>query len=143
MFRELIILLEEFWWLGLISVALFILTLLLLPVVIVRLPSDYFAGPKPDGFISRQIPPVRILLLVLKNLTGLTMILMGILMLFLPGQGVLTILAGLSVMNFPGKRNLEIRLASNGNVMRGLNWIRKKGHKENFAKPVYTNGSPE
>ncbi|MBN2657152.1 MAG: hypothetical protein JXR86_08840 [Spirochaetales bacterium] len=123
---------RDFWWLGIVSLAAFFLTILILPVVIVRLPEDYFVRDRADGFISRQSRALRLLLLILKNLAGAFLLIMGIIMLFVPGQGILTILAGLSVMNFPGKRGIELRLASNRKVMGGLNWIREKGHRSHF-----------
>jgi len=123
---------REFWWMGAVSLGAFVLTILILPVVIIRLPEDYFVREKADGFISRQNPGLRLFLLILKNFAGLLFLLMGIVMLFVPGQGILTILAGLSIMNFPGKRRLEIELASKEKVMRGLNWIREKGHRRLF-----------
>lgn len=132
MISEILEIFREFWWLGIVSVAAFFLTLLILPIVIVRLPSDYFICAKADGFISRQGKGVRMALLFFKNLAGGFLLVMGIIMLFVPGQGILTILAGLSVMNFPGKRKLEVKLASNDKVMRSLNWIREKGRKEHF-----------
>lgn len=96
--------LSEFWWLGIFSIGTFFLTILILPLIIISLPEDYFAREKPDGFITRQNRGVRLTLLILKNMGGLILLIMGFLMLFVPGQGVLTILAGLSVMNFPGKK---------------------------------------
>jgi len=126
---------EEFWWLGIFSITTFFLTIMILPLVIVRLPADYFACEKADGFISRQSRGLRSTLLVLKNLAGIFLLSMGFLMLFVPGQGFLTILAGLSVMNFPGKRKLEIKLVSSDKIFKSLNWIRLKGKKELFQKP--------
>nr|WP_281389151.1 PGPGW domain-containing protein [Spirochaeta isovalerica] len=96
------------------------------------MPEDYFVGDRADGFINRQKRGFRFILLVLKNLAGAFLLIMGIIMLFVPGQGILTIIAGLSVMNFPGKRRIELRLASNKKVMKGLNWIRDKGHRNHF-----------
>jgi hypothetical protein len=47
-------------------------------------------------------------------------------MLALPGQGLLTIFLGLFVMNFPGKRALEVLFLRIPGVLRRLNWIRAK-----------------
>jgi len=135
MITDILNIIREFWWLGIFSIATFVLTILILPLVIIRLPSDYFVCEKADGFISLQRKGIRYLLLFLKNLAGSFLLLMGFLMLFMPGQGILTILAGLSVMNFPGKRKLEIRLVSNDKVMRSLNWIRRKASKAHFQNP--------
>lgn len=126
---------QEFWWLGFVSFAAFFLTLMILPLVIVRLPSDYFVCEKADGYISRQNPGFKLFLLILKNSAGVFLLIMGIIMLFVPGQGILTILAGLSVMNFPGKRKLEVRLAASDKVMKSLNWIRSRGHRDHFLNP--------
>ena len=132
MITEVLKIIEEFWWLGIFSIVTFALTIMILPLVIIRLPADYFSGEKADGFISRQSGGRRYFLLFVKNFGGALLLIMGILMLFMPGQGVLTIIAGLSIMNFPGKRKLEIKLLSNQKVLKGLNWIRKKGKKEPF-----------
>lgn len=136
MISQILEIMQEFWWLGIVSFAAFILTLLILPFVIVRLPSDYFVCEKADGFISRQSHGIRLFLLLIKNFAGIFLLIMGIIMLFVPGQGILTILAGFSVMNFPGKRKLEIRLATNDKVMKSLNWIRTRGHREHFLNPL-------
>ena len=135
MISDILNVVQEFWWLGIFSIATFALTILILPIVIVRLPSDYFICEKADGFISRQSIGLGYFLLFLKNLGGSFLLIMGFLMLFIPGQGILTILAGLSFMNFPGKRKLEIKLVSNVKVLRSLNWIRRNAGKEHFHKP--------
>ena len=51
--------------------------------------------------------PINLALAGAKNLLGATLVLAGLLMLFLPGQGVITLLAGLMIMNYPGKFVLE------------------------------------
>ena len=57
----------------------------------------------------------------------------GLAMLFLPGQGLLTVLIGVCVMDFPGKRGLLQRLVRGPKVQGALNWIRRKRGKEPFA----------
>jgi hypothetical protein len=51
-------------------------------------------------------------------------------MLFLPGQGILTMLIGISLMNFPGKHHLEAKLIGQPTVLSAINAMRKK-----FGKP--------
>ncbi len=136
MISEAIQIVKEFWWLGIFSMAAFPLTIIILPLIIIGLPTDYFVVEKADGFISRQKNWIRFCLLFLKNFAGLFLLVMGVLMLFMPGQGILTIFAGLSVMNFPGKRKLELKLALNHTVFKSLNWIRKKGKKESFISSI-------
>ena len=71
--------------------------------------------------------------LVLRNSLGLLLLLAGIAMLMLPGQGLLTMLIGLCLMDFPGKRRLLERVVQNPHVRRGLNWVRRKRGKAEFA----------
>ena len=117
------------------SVAGFILSLLLVARVIAVLPADYFTGHYPAGIIRSRYPaPVRILIFALKNLVGLILLLAGVLMLFLPGQGLLTILIGLIVMDFPGKRALEKSLARRPAVMKALNLLRRRAGRPPFSR---------
>ena len=93
-------------WVAGLSVATFVLGLVLAPAVFVRMPADYFV--RPPGQRSGQRPALRLLVLVVKNLLGGLLLVAGIAMLVLPGQGVLTILAALTLLRFPGKRRLQL-----------------------------------
>ena len=64
---------------------------------------------------------------------GLLLVAAGLAMLFLPGQGLLTVLIGVCVMDFPGKRGLLQRLVRGPKVQGALNWIRRKRGKEPFV----------
>lgn len=96
-------------WLAILGIGSLVLTALLLPVIIVALPADYFSsyGPRP---ITRG--PLGLLLRIGKNLLGVVFVLAGIAMLVLPGQGLLTILIGMLLLDLPGKRGLTRRLVS-------------------------------
>jgi hypothetical protein len=74
------------------SVAMFVATLVAIPMFLVRVPDDYFARPRTA--CSPWVRGVRAAL-------GLAIIALGAAMLVLPGQGVLTILVGLSVLDLP------------------------------------------
>jgi hypothetical protein len=109
---------------------LFFGTLLLIPWLLLRIPADYF---HPD---TRQLPlwadhhPIlRAILIVGKNLLGLVVFLMGVAMLFLPGQGLLTILIGLLLLDFPGKYQAERWFVQLGPVLKAVNWLRSKRSK--------------
>lgn len=110
-------------WLAAFSILTFIGSLLVIPVLLVRIPVDYFvveAGRLP------QISLMALLGRVLKNILGLILLGAGILMLFLPGQGLLTIVIALSLLDFPGKRGLELRLIRQPRVYKAINWLRHK-----------------
>ena len=50
-------------------------------------------------------------------------------MIVLPGQGFLTIITGLLLVNYPGKFKLEQKIVSIPSVFKALNWIRIKANK--------------
>jgi hypothetical protein len=68
-------------------------------------------------------------LLLGKNLLALTLIAGGIAMLLLPGQGLLTILIGVMLLDFPGKYPLERRIVQQPKVLQTINWLRAKGNR--------------
>jgi Putative transmembrane protein (PGPGW) len=117
---------ETLFWIGGLSIAMFIGSLILLPVVLVRLREDYFM-PRGKAELPRRWPPaVRWAVLILKNMLGVVMVLAGIAMFVLPGQGVLTIIVGLVLLDFPGKRALELRLVLLPRVLRSINSVRAR-----------------
>lgn len=117
-------------WASAISLVALVGTLLALPWAVTRLPADYFVRERRRSW--RDATPyasINIILIVLKNSLGLLLALLGVVMLFTPGQGLLTLLAGLALMNFPGKFRLERKIALSTGVLRGINWMReRRGH---------------
>jgi len=114
------------WSLAVISGLVFLISLFLVPVIVARLPRDYFLQERPPGKLADQHPVIRWLLLIGKNLLGVLLVLGGIAMLAAPGQGVLTLLIGFMLLNFPGKRNVERWILRQAAVEHVLNWIRRK-----------------
>ncbi|MGB1310344.1 MAG: PGPGW domain-containing protein [Leucothrix sp.] len=114
---------------GFVSIATFVLSLLIIPVIIVRIPEDYFTLRKRDSHWQGRSPVFRACMAVLKNVLGLVLLVMGILMLVLPGQGLLTMLFGIALLDFPGKYALERRMIAYPKVLNSINWIRKKANK--------------
>jgi hypothetical protein len=84
-----------------------------------------------------QTPLLVLPMLILKNILGVLFVLLGIVMIFTPGQGLLTIFAGLLLMNFPGKRRLELAIVSRPAIAKAIQWIRKKAGKENLQLPKH------
>ena len=78
---------------GVVSVVMLVGSLILLPVLVVRMRADYLisGGRAADSFAGRH-PVLRWTLLILKNLLGLILLVLGLAMLLGPGQGVLTVL---------------------------------------------------
>jgi hypothetical protein len=122
--------------LWILSVVSFFGTLLAMPMMVVRMPEDYFLYDRAHlREYRRQHPVFRLFSVVLKNILGVVFILAGIIMLFLPGQGVLTILIGITLVSFPRKRSLELRLVRKPSVLRALNWMRARAHKPPLMLP--------
>jgi hypothetical protein len=131
------------WWLGALSVVTFVGTLVALPLVVARLPADYFTQtPRP---VRRRHAPStgsRVLWRLGKNLLGILIVLVGVAMLLLPGQGILTILIGLMLLDFPGKQRLERRLVQQPSVRRVINWMRAKSHQPALELPTAETPAP-
>lgn len=118
---------EGLGWLAAFSALTFVGSLLVIPLVAARIPADYFCADRRGKTPwRRRRPGLRMIVLILKNVLGLVLFLAGVLMLFLPGQGLLTIFLGIMLMDFPGKYRLERYIISRGPVLRGINWLRKR-----------------
>lgn len=119
--------------LGVLSLLTFFGSLLAVPWLINRMPSDYFQRHWRQLAAKQREHPARALaLLIGRNMLGLALVAAGVAMLFLPGQGVLTILIGVCVMNFPGKQRLLQQVVKKKRVQRTLNWVRRKGGRPPF-----------
>ena len=69
---------------------------------------------------------------ITRNAVGIILVAAGILMLVLPGQGIVTILIGLALTSFPGKQAIERRIVKRREVGKTLNQIRKWAGQEPF-----------
>ena len=118
---------EWLWGLGVFSLVCFGLSLLALPWLVGRIPADYFSHRRREP-VDESHPVLRLALVVARNVFGLILVVGGIAMLVLPGQGLLTLFAGLLVMRFPGKYALERRIVRIPAVLSALNWLRARGN---------------
>lgn len=121
-------------WLPLLvslSIAMLLVSFLLLPAICILLPADYFVTQK--RLITQPLP--RTLWWAVRNVLALIMLILGVLMLFLPGQGLLTLLAALLIADFPGKRKLEIHLVKRPAIYKSINWVRRKANKPLLLHP--------
>jgi hypothetical protein len=124
------------WWQvlagALISVVTFVASIAVVTVVLVKLPSNYFHSSHEREFLVDRHRALRWAGIVAKNLFGLVLVFFGVVMSLpgVPGQGVLTILLGIMLLDFPGKRDLETKLVGRPKVFRTINRLR-----ERFGKP--------
>lgn len=122
-------------WIVASSILTIILSMALIPFLIARIPEDYFSRPEHPIRHWKEFTVLHLTLLVFRNMLGLVFLFAGFLMLFLPGQGILTLVAGLALMVFPGKRKLEIWLIKKKGVFNALNWVREKFNKAPLIRP--------
>lgn len=123
------------WSGALIAVAFvitFTLSLALVGVLLVRLPATYFLDRHQRELWIDQHPAVRWSGIILKNALGAGLIVLGCVLSLpgVPGQGLLTILLGVMLLDFPGKRSLERRLVGMPHVLNRVNRLRTR-----FGKP--------
>lgn len=118
-----------------LSVLLFFLALFGLPLIIIAIPANYFVRPKKHRLDRYGHPVITAILLVAKNLLGVVFIIIGFVLLFMPGQGLLTIFAGIMLLNFPGKRRLELAIICRPSIRRAIVWIRARAKKPPLLVP--------
>jgi hypothetical protein len=103
-----------------------------------RLPADYLLHG--SGGAQPASSPASLLL---RNLLGGVLLLLGVLMLILPGQGLLTIIAALAVMSFRSKRRLEQRLLARPHVLALINRLRRRSGHPALLAPSAPQEAPE
>jgi hypothetical protein len=121
---------QEIWALGIASAAMLVVSAMLIPYLIVRLPADFYAESNHRRRLFQDRPILRGIFLAVKNALGGFLLAAGILMLVLPGQGILTILAALALLNFPGKRKLEMAILHRPTILKSINWLRRRARRE-------------
>ncbi len=115
----------------------FIAGLFLLPALIVRIPFDYFVREHPPRLpFERHHPLLRAVLLATKNLLGAALAIAGLVMILTPGPGFICVLAGITLMDLPGKRALERRLISLPRVLWMINRLRERRGRPPLFPPV-------
>ena len=116
----------------LVFVGTFLLNLGIVSVILVKLPRDHFKRDKSKG-VTGSNATVRVLKVIGKNVAGWLLIALGIVLSLpgIPGQGLLTVLLGLMLVDFPGKHHLEQKLLSRPAIINSINGLRGR-----FGKPA-------
>jgi hypothetical protein len=115
-----------------IALGAFLLSVAAGMIVMLGLPSDYFVRSQARPESPRRHPALRIVLVGAKNLLGGVLLLLGLVMAvpLVPGPGLLFILLGIGLLDFPGKRLLERRLLRFPRVLASVNALRSR-----FGRP--------
>jgi|SRR6185503_953002 len=98
-------------WIALIgvSVATLVISVGISGWMLLRIPPDYFKGEKRKASKKRPL-----WMKILKNAGGVLLIAVGLVLSVpgVPGQGLLMVLAGLMLLDLPGKYKLERKILS-------------------------------
>jgi hypothetical protein len=130
------------WWGLSISVGLAVASLAIAVFVIVGWSPDRFRRGAPS-FLATHPPVLRLIGRVGKNLAGVVLVLLGAIMALpgVPGQGILTMIIGLTLLDFPGKLALERRLVSRPFVLRQLSALRRRFRRPPLALDAPATGA--
>lgn len=113
----------------LVSVVSLLVGLVMLPVAVVRIDADHFVRePGEERWRSRSTRERA--WAIVRTVVGGILVLAGVVLLLIPGQGVLTIVAGLLVAEYPGKYRVERAIVRRPAVLLALNRIRCRFGRE-------------
>lgn len=99
-------------------------TLASISMLLISLPADYFTREKRVSRIKNPIS--RLFLRLLRNVCGAVFLIAGFIMLFAPGPGILSLLVGVILCDFPGKRRVERKIIGRPVVLSMTNRIRAR-----------------
>jgi hypothetical protein len=127
---------EFSWQYALVALGVFVVSLatsvLVLGALLVRLPATYFLDRHNRDLGANHPPFIRWTGILLKNVAGMGLVLFGLLLSVpgIPGQGLLTILLGLILLDLPGKRRLERWILRRPGIHARVNRLRHR-----FGRP--------
>ena len=100
-------------------------------IVMIKIPANYFSSHYVQDFLPGSPWIVRWGAVVAKNVFGIFLVGLGIILSLpgVPGQGILTILLGLIMLDIPGKRPLEAWIIKRPTVLSAVNNFRARYKK--------------
>jgi hypothetical protein len=110
----------------LVAMLVSVVTLLALLTIFVLLPPDHFLHTRPTRSVARR---------VITNALGVVLVLGGVALLVLPGPGIVAIVLGISLTDFPGKRWLERRVLCRPRVLAPINGLRRRVGRRPLLAP--------
>jgi hypothetical protein len=108
------------------SVVMFVASIVAIPIVVRRLSPDHFVRPPPKHSLRTK---------VMLNASGALLIALGIAMLVLPGQGIIAILFGMSMMDVRIKHRVLRRLLTQSKIQEAVQQLRSKAGKPPLVIP--------
>jgi archaellum biogenesis protein FlaJ (TadC family) len=121
-------------WFALISFTVFIASLFIVPALLIRIPADYFCHHNRHTTDNKH-PLIKLVISIAKNILGSILVIVGFLMMFIPGPGLLTFFIGMMIMNYPGKYTLERWLIIKLRGLSAINWYRNRHDQPPLLMP--------
>jgi hypothetical protein len=122
------------WALG-IWAATTALSLALVAAVVASLPINFFEGV--PGPARRPLTTSGLLRRIARNTAGVVLVAVGVLLSIpgVPGQGLVTVVAGLILLDFPGRHRVACAFARRPSVLGAINRIRRALRRPPLAPP--------
>jgi uncharacterized membrane protein YbaN (DUF454 family) len=119
-------------WGLVLYVCAFLCSTVIVAWLVLRLPATYFCDTYPRDVQDNRHPGLRWAGVLLKNLLGMLLVVLGGIMALpvIPGPGILILVLGVMLLNFPGKRRFEQWLVRRATVLNALNRLRQR-----YGKP--------
>jgi hypothetical protein len=115
-----------------IFVVSFFANLGIVSLILVKLPADHFSKSRKTKFWAGPRPWLHAAKVIGKNIGGVLLVAVGIVLSLpgVPGQGLLTVLLGIMLLDFPGRHRLEQKLLSKPSILNSINKLRARFDKK-------------
>jgi len=124
------------WRKVLIGAAIFLVSFFanlgIVSLILVKLPADHFSKSRKTKFWSGKRPWLHAVKVIGKNIAGILLVALGVVLSLpgVPGQGLLTVLLGIMLLDFPGRDRLEQKLLSRPSIVNSINKLRGRFGKK-------------
>jgi hypothetical protein len=124
------------WRKVLIGAAIFVVSFFanlgIVSLILVKLPADHFSKSRKTKFWSGPRPWLHAAKVIGKNIGGILLVALGVVLSLpgVPGQGLLTVLLGIMLLDFPGRHRLEQKLLSKPSILNSINKLRARFDKK-------------
>jgi hypothetical protein len=124
------------WQKVLLGVGIFVVSFFanlgIVSFILVKLPADHFSKSRKTKFWAGQRPWLHAAKVIGKNIGGILLVALGVVLSLpgVPGQGLLTVLLGIMLLDFPGRHRLEQKLLSKPSIVNSINKLRRRFGKK-------------
>ena len=124
------------WRKVLIGAAIFLVSFFanlgIVSLILVKIPADHFSKSRKTKFWAGPRPWLHAGKVIGKNIGGVLLVALGVVLSLpgVPGQGLLTVLLGIMLLDFPGRDRLEQKLLSKPSILNSINKLRDRFGKK-------------